>query len=346
MTSTTAFSVAVLNSYQMEFCLPSNSTTLGLNSKKPFPIGLLIDKLILELTFEDPSACLFCPIYSVNATTALLSTVNPNFALPTTGLTAIGTTTPLKITALTYNISNVFFHYDVLKLSDAAMNLVVSKAVNDGGIIIPGLRFYTNPENNITQTSKAYQKLVDAYYSSVKSIWCNFKPVSNKTSFTSLYQSNYVEPYLNYYQFKIGNRFLTSYQINSEYYTLGNAPAQTTRSWIYHELLKSFHKSHNPNGNDQLYNSAQFCNTTTGVFSAFLIGGECEIYCSPGSDVLADGIDSRGKPITTYLNFYGSGGNITTDASGLYMNLYISYDVYYYLPLTNSSFLGSIEVLE
>ena len=240
-TRATTCSIAVLNSYQMEFCLPLNLTTLGLNSKKAFPIGLLIDKLILELTFEDPSACIFCPIYNINATQTLLKQVNPNF----TSIAAIadfhaGTT--LQVTALTYNISNVFFHYDVLKLSDAAINLVSSKAVNDGGIIIPGLKFYTNPENNITQTSKAYQKLVDAYYSSVKSIWCNFKPVSNKTSYTALYQSNYAEPYLNYYQFKIGNRFLTSYQINSEYYTLGNAPAQTTRSWIYHELLKSFHK--------------------------------------------------------------------------------------------------------
>ena len=51
-TSTTACSIAVLNSYQMEFCLPLNLTTLGLNSKKAFPIGLLIDKLILELTFD------------------------------------------------------------------------------------------------------------------------------------------------------------------------------------------------------------------------------------------------------------------------------------------------------
>lgn len=353
VTTTTATAGSVINQPSYEVCVPLMSSVVGFNASKALAIGLMVDKLIIDVYFEDFSACFIATETSQTSTpTKMLGTAT----------TIMGTSTLSAPTS--YSISNANFHYDILKLSSIAQSLVSAKAIQDGGITMPINKWASFPENVVTQSSTAYNKLIDPYYSNVKSVYVSFQPISNKTDLTKPYQSCFVEPNLNSYYFKIGSKTINNPPIASEYYTIGSTLGQTgvkNRSWMYTELSKAFHATHNVYDTQQLYTPVQYSNSDVSSQGAFLIGLDCELYEGLG-DILQEGTNMIGKGLTFYMTSHGinsaytysdSGyaitnttSKVTADTAGLYCGIFVYYSAYLHIPVIEGQFAGSIDVYE
>lgn len=336
-----------VNDATAEFVIPLNSSILGLSASKALPVFGMVDRLTLTITWED-----FAAVFNASATTP--------------SATYFSTSTLSTVTS--YNISNVFLHYDILKLSDSAMDLVLERARAEGGITIPLVKYYCNIEQPITQSTLNVQKSYDAYYSCAKSIFVLFTGITSKTSASYSYINNFVNCNFNLYYFKVGNKIVNNYYINSDAYTNQTqygmiGMAQSALSFV--ELSKAYHATRNAFNTQMCYTKDHYANgiantsTYNGNYGAFAIGCDLEAYEGIG-DVLQEGMNTIGKSIvftaqscgyvyglnSTSLKSLASASQITNDANGLYMHLFMSYDAYLVLPVIQGQFTGALEIYE
>lgn len=323
-----------------EFCLKLNSSIFGFNSNKQLPLAVTAP-YVVEITFADLSEWLYLPSPISVSTIQSFGEGLPykitgrSFYGERVGLTNFGTVTT-NPTVNQYNINNIYLHYSITEVSPAATKLIKSAALSQGGIILPITGVFSNYETSIAQTGAGMvSKSYDIQYTSVRSIFACFHPATKAT--TSLYLSCLLESYLNSYQIKVGNTFLTPYAISSDIYnnTLGSTTTGIiqTRSAMQAQLAKAF-------GNWQLvedsylYSNVEYCNQSTTQPGAFCIGETCE---SDSSGALINGMNTTSLTTTIYLNTYSAFTGV--------INVYAIYDSFLYFPMVEGDYIGVVKVL-
>ena len=120
-------------------------------------------------------------------------------------------------------------------------------------------------------------------------------------------------------------------------------------SHIYQQLLEGFDASHSVNDNLQYYSANQYSANlaSSSIYfnnaGCFAIGCNLEIY-NGLSNVIAQGKNTFAAQTQISLNSFT---NISVDTSGIYMNVFASYDCYWHLPVDSQSgaVIGGLKVL-
>lgn len=323
--------------YRVEVSVPLNSSLIGVNAERMLPL-MLTSNYTLDIYLADIGEFLYCPTAQTLSSFVSFGETPPRDTATVVGnlLTAYVPTAGGVLTPPTrYNVNNIALHYSLIELSPSALAVVRGYAAQNGGILLPSIGVFSNIENQITSATSSWSKTFDIQYSSLKSLFATFHSTTKAT--TAPYLASFLEPSLNYYVWRVGNKNASQNFIGSEIYynslSASTSTIQQTRSLMKMELDKAFGNMQNVNDSNS-YSYTQFVNQSTAAVGAFAIGCPLDIT-QEGS--LICGVNTMSQQTMLSLNCYANINNMN-------VNIYGLYDQFIFIPYIND-FLGTVQVL-